>query len=129
LVRDAKVVAAADPERAARLLELAEGDVEAITGPSVTKAATGGDPLSIDLLAEVGRWVGEGAAAVAALLDPALIVIGGGVASAGDLILQPVRAAFVDQLSGRGYRPEARIELAAMGNDAGIVGAADLARL
>lgn len=129
LVREAKAVATTDPKWAARLLEAAGGDVHAITGPSVTKAARAGDPLAIELLAEVGRWVGEGSATVAALLDPALVVVGGGVAAAGDLLLQPARAAFSEHLSARGYRPEARIEMAAMGNDAGIVGAADLARL
>ena len=95
----------------------------------VTKAAQEGDPLAIDLLAELGRWIGEGSASVAALLDPALIVIGGGVGAAGDLLLGPARKAFGEQLSARGHRPEAAIVLAAMGNDAGIVGAADLARI
>lgn len=128
LVREARAVATSDPERAARLLEAAGGDPDAITGPSVTKAARAGDPLAIELLAEVGRWVGEGSATVAALLDPALVVVGGGVAAAGDLLLLPARAAFSEHLSARGYRPEARIEMASMGNDAGIVGAADLAR-
>jgi glucokinase len=66
---------------------------------------------------------------VAALLDPALVVVGGGVGAAGDLLLGPARQAFADQLSARGYRPEAEIMLASMGNEAGIVGAADLARL
>ena len=129
LVREAKAVATTDPKWAARLLEAAGGDAHAITGPSVTKAARAGDPLAIELLAEVGRWVGEGSATVAALLDPALVVVGGGVAAAGDLLLLPARAAFSEHLSARGYRPEARIEMASMGNDAGIVGAADLARL
>jgi len=129
LVRDARSIAGADPQRAARLLELAGGDGAAITGPSITAAALEGDPLSVELLAEVGRWVGEGSATVAALLDPALVVIGGGVAAAGELLLGPARAAFATHLSARGYRPEARIELASMGNDAGIVGAADLARI
>lgn len=129
LVREARAVAWAEPDRATRLLEMADGQADLITGPSVTAAAVEGDPLSVELLAEVGRWVGEGAASVAALLDPALVVLGGGVASAGGLLLEPARAGFREQLSARGYRPEARIELAAMGNDAGIVGAADLARL
>src|SRR6478609_8498869 len=80
------------------------------------------------LLAILGRWIGEGAASVTALLDPELIVIGGGVGAAGDLLLQPIRKAFADQLSARGHRPEAQIELAEQGNEAGIVGAADLAR-
>ncbi|WP_199424238.1 ROK family glucokinase [Actinotalea solisilvae] len=129
LVREARAAAAAHPSRATRLVELADGRPDKVSGPSVTQAAKEGDPLSIELLAELGRWIGEGSASVAALLDPALVVIGGGVGAAGDLLLEPARAAYLSQLSGRGFRPEARIELAAMGNDAGIVGAADLARL
>lgn len=129
LVRDARAAVAAEPGRGVRLLELAGGDAAAVTGPSVTVAAKEGDPLAIELLAELGRWIGEGSASVAALLDPALVVIGGGVGAAGDLLLGPARAAYLGQLSGRGFRPEARIELASLGNDAGIVGAADLARL
>jgi glucokinase len=117
------------PDRGTRLLELAGGDAESLVGPHITIAAQEGDPLAIELLADLGRWIGEGSASVAALLDPALIVIGGGVGAAGDLLLGPARRGFIDQLPALGYRPEARIELAAMGNDAGIVGAADLARL
>jgi glucokinase len=129
LVRDAQSALVAYPDRGARLLELADGSPEKLTGPHITDAAKEGDPLAVELLAELGRWIGEGSASVAALVDPALIVIGGGVGAAGDLLLAPARRGFADQLSARGYRPEARIELAAMGNDAGIVGAADLARL
>lgn len=128
LVREARAVAATDPSRASAILALADGDADRIKGPYVTKAAIAGDPLAIELLAEVGRWVGEGSATVAALLDPEMVVVGGGVAAAGDLLLGPAREAFGTHLSARGYRPEARIELAAMGNEAGIVGAADLAR-
>ena len=129
LVREARAVAATDPARAAAILAFADGDADRIKGPYVTKAAIAGDPLAIELLADVGRWVGEGSATVAALLDPEIVVVGGGVAAAGDLLLLPAREAFGTHLSARGYRPEARIELAAMGNEAGIVGAADLARL
>ncbi|MFI2751895.1 ROK family glucokinase [Cellulomonas sp. P22] len=129
LVRDAQSALITQPERAARLLELVGGDVDQLTGPDVTQAAQEGDVLAIELLANLGRWIGEGSASVAALIDPELIVIGGGVGAAGDLLLAPVRNAFAEQLSARGYRPEARIELAAMGNDAGIVGAADLSRV
>ena len=62
-----------------------------------------------------------------AILDPELIVIGGGVADAGDLLLDPTRAAFRRQLTGRGHRPEAEFALASLGNDAGMIGAAALA--
>ncbi len=129
LVRDAQAAAVTQPARAAGLLELAGGDADAITGPLVTRAAQAGDELAVELLGEVGRWVGEGAASVAALLDPELFVIGGGVSAAGDLVLAPARKAFAEQLSGRGHRPEASIVVADMGNDAGMVGAADLARV
>ena len=129
LVRDARAAAIARPKDAVRLLDLADGVAESITGPLVTSAAMAGDPLSIELLAELGRWIGEGAASVAALLDPELIVIGGGVGAAGDLLLAPARRAYGESLPARGHRPEARIELAALGNEAGIVGAADLARV
>ncbi|NKY11068.1 ROK family glucokinase [Cellulomonas hominis] len=128
LVRDAQAALITQPERSTRLLELAGGDADELTGPQVTQAAQEGDPLAVELLAELGRWIGEGSASVAALLDPAIVVIGGGVSAAGDLLLAPARNAFLDQLSARGHRPEATFALASMGNDAGIVGAADLAR-
>lgn len=128
LGREARAVAVADPARAANLIALADGDPAAIKGPLVTKAAMVGDELAVELLADLGRWVGEGCASLAAVLDPELFVLGGGVAAAGDLVLEPAREAFLAHLSARGFHPEARIELAAMGNEAGIVGAADLAR-
>ncbi|QAY71310.1 ROK family glucokinase [Xylanimonas protaetiae] len=128
LVRDAKAAVVALPHKAGRLLELAGGDRRRLKGPHVTQAAQEGDELAVELVAKLGRWIGEGAASVAALLDPELIVVGGGVAAAGDLLLEPAREGFVSQLSALGHRPVARIELAEQGNEAGIVGAADLAR-
>lgn len=128
LERDARHAAIAHPRRAARLVELAGGDAEAISGPDVTRAAQEGDELAVELLATLGRWIGEGAASVAAVLDPELFVIGGGVGAAGDLLLLPLRKAYTAELSALGHRPEAQIELAQHGNEAGIVGAADLAR-
>ncbi|SKC72957.1 ROK family glucokinase [Krasilnikoviella flava] len=128
LVRDARQAAIAQPERAGRLIELAGGDVAGLEGPHVTQAAQEGDDLAVELLATLGRWIGEGSASVAALLDPELIVIGGGVGAAGDLLLLPVRKAYEAQLSALGHRPVAQIELAEHGNEAGIIGAADLAR-
>ncbi|MFI6425204.1 ROK family glucokinase [Promicromonospora sp. NPDC050880] len=128
LERDAQHAAVARVDQAARLLELSGGDPAKIRGKMVTEAAQEGDPLAVELLATLGRWIGEGSASVAALLDPELIVIGGGVGAAGDLLLGPVRRGFEAQLSAMGHRPVAQIELAEHGNEAGIVGAADLAR-
>jgi glucokinase len=129
LVREARALASSRSVFAARLLELSDGDPEAITGPMVTGAARDGDEPSRELLADLGRWLGEGLASFAALLDPAVFVIGGGVSEAGDLLLTPTAAAFHRNLTGRGHRPEPEIRVATLGNDAGIVDAADLARV
>ena len=128
LVREARVAASANPQAASRLLGLAGGDPMMITGPMVTKAAEEGDELALSLLAELGRWLGEALASLTALLDPAVFVIGGGVSAAGALLLGPAREAYSDNVTGKGYRPEAEIRVATLGNDAGIVGAADLSR-
>ncbi len=129
LVREARREAMESPERATTILEKAGGKVSSIIGPHVTEAAMGGDPLAVSLLAELGRWLGEGCASLAAVLDPEIYVIGGGVIAAGDLVLDAARDSYVRALPAAGYRPVAPIVAADMGNDAGIVGAAALARL
>lgn len=129
LTRAARMALITDEDRAGRLRELAEADGTKVKGQHVTQAAGEGDPLARELVEELGRWLGAGMADLAAVLDPELFVVGGGVAETGDLVLEAARASFRAQLSARGYRPEARIELASLGNEAGIVGAADLARL
>lgn len=128
LVADAREAAEADPEAATALLERAGGVAAGIEGPMVTELAEAGDAFALARLADLGRWVGEGIASLVAVLDPRLIVIGGGLSAAGDVLLDPVRAAFGAQLSGRGHRPEAEIRPAMLGNGAGLLGAADLAR-
>ena len=104
------------------------GDVDEITGASVTAAAVHGEPTATELLGDVGQWLGQGIANLAAALDPDLFVIGGGVSAAGNLLLGPAQQAFHRTLTGRGYRPEAGLVLAHFRNDAGLIGAADLAR-
>src|SRR5665647_1116852 len=127
LVREARELIDSGTPRAARLSELCAGDPAALSGPDVTRAAVEGDPAAVELLADLGTWIGEGVASVAAILDPALIVLGGGVSEAGALLIDPALAAYRRQLTGRGHRPEARFALASLGNDAGMIGAADLA--
>jgi glucokinase len=128
LVRAAKEISTERPADAGRLLELVEGHAEAITGPIVTKAAQEGDQAAIDCFVEVGRWLGQGMADLAAVLDPGRFVIGGGVAEAGELLLKPARETYAAVLTGRGYRPLADIVPATLGAEAGLIGAADLAR-
>jgi glucokinase len=128
LVREARELAASGSPVAQNLLDRVGGDPGRITGPSITEAAKDGDPVAVELFEEVGRWLGVGLANIAAAFDPGTFVVGGGVSQAGELFLGPARDTFRRTLTGRGFRPEAQILRAALGNDAGMVGAADLAR-
>jgi len=128
LVAEAREFATRTPKGAMRLLQLGGGHAAGISGPEITQAASEGDPAALRCFQIVGGWLGQGLADLAAILDPACFVIGGGVSEAGDLLLDPARAAFERALTGRGYRPFAEIKVAQLGEDAGIVGAADLAR-
>jgi glucokinase len=87
-----------------------------------------GDPQALEALNTLGTWLGVAAASLSAVLDPQLFVIGGGVSVAGDLLLKPMRHAYLENLSARGFHPEPEFRTAVLVNDAGVVGAADLAR-
>ena len=128
LVAEAREFAARSPGGAVRLLQLGGGTPEGITGPAITQAAREGDPAALRCFDIIGSWLGQGLADLAAILDPGCFVIGGGVSEAGELLLRPARAAFQASLPGAAYRPLAEIRLAELGPDAGLVGAADLAR-
>jgi glucokinase len=128
LARDARELADVSPVGAHRLMTLADGDLNQLTGPLVTEAAREGDPAAVEIYTAMGRWLGRGLANLAAVIDPTVFVIGGGVSEAGDLLLGPARQAFRESLTGRGFRPAADILLAELGPQAGLVGAADLAR-
>jgi glucokinase len=128
LVREARSLVLANSPLASDLLDRVEGRPGNLTGPLITEAARDGDLTACELLAEVGNWLGVGIANLAAAFDPGMFVVGGGVSAAGDLLLASARETFKRQLTGRGYRPEARIVAAQLGNEAGLIGAADLAR-
>ena len=119
---------AAEAGHADDLLKRAGGAVDSINGPLVTAAAREGDSVAVGLLGELGRWLGEGIASLTAVLDPATVAIGGGVSEADELLLEPAREGFLSQLTGRGHRPELVIRKATLGDRAGLIGAADLAR-
>lgn len=129
LRREARTLADTGSPLALPLLERVGDDPTAIRGHHVTSAALAGDPACDEILHGVGVWLGRGLAGLAAILDPERFVVGGGVSEAGDLLLAPARAAFARHLTGRGFRPLAEIVPARLGNDAGLIGAADLSRL
>lgn len=117
---------AAQAGRAPTLVALAGGDPEAVRGEHVTAAATAGDPGSREVLAELAWWLALGLANLANALDPEVMVIGGGLVAAGEVLFVPLREAF-GQLVEAGSQRDVRIVPAALGPSAGAVGAALLA--
>jgi glucokinase len=97
-------------------------------GEHVARAATDGDPAAQEIVTEVGTWLGQGIADLAAVLDPDVVVVGGGVSVLGELLLAPARTQLDRALPGRGYRPGPRVVAAELGPQAGLIGAADLVR-
>jgi glucokinase len=109
------------------LVEISGGDSARMTGEMVTEAALAGDATARGIIVEVGHRLGEGIAGLVNIVDPEVVVIGGGAVAAGDLLLDSVRAAFLEAVEASDRRPEVPIVAAALGNDAGGVGAALLA--
>jgi glucokinase len=99
-----------------------------LVGADLTGAALAGDPVARNAFTEVGRWLGAGLANVVAALDPALVVIGGGLSAAHDLLLGPARQELAAVLVGAGHRELPPVVPAELGPEAGVIGAADLAR-
>lgn len=128
MVRFARQGAVQDPDRATLLLELAGGQAEAITGPMVTAAAHQGDTVAMEAFATIGHWLGVAMADLAQIIDPQVLVMGGGVIDSGELLMGPTERAYREELQQRGRLPVAELKAAEMGNSAGVVGAADLAR-
>jgi glucokinase len=101
----------------------------ALDGAIVGRLILEDDPGALAALRQLGSALGTTVASLSAVLDPQLFVFGGGVADAGERLLEPIRAAYLDHLPARGYHPEPVFAVAELGNDAGVVGAADLARI
>jgi len=128
LVREAQDRIDSELPGALPLADLIGGDRDLLTGPMITERATAGDPLCRELLSDVGRWLGEGIASLAAVLDPPVVVVGGGVSAAGSLLLEPAQDALIRRLPAATHRSNPQLRLAELGNEAGMIGAADLAR-
>ena len=115
---------AADPSSA---LARAEAAGRPVTGALVTELAHDGDPAAQSAVEAVGRRLGVGLASIANALDPEVIVIGGGVIAAGEMLLGPAR----EELARRALPPIAervRVVPSRFGAESGMLGAALLAR-
>jgi glucokinase len=128
LMRQTKVAIAKDPDNARDLLARCDGTIDGLAGSHITDAARDGDKFAIGLLQQSGDWLGAGIATLAMLFDPSIVVIGGGVIDAGELLLEPARKAMMREMPFVGKHPVPEIVAAKLGNEAGLVGAADLAR-
>lgn len=117
-----------DPDSAKALLARGDGTIDGIKGNHITDAAREGDPIAVGAFNTTGDWLGAGIASLCVILDPACVVIGGGVVEAGELLMSPTRAAITKYMPFDGKHPAPKVLVAELGNDAGLVGVADLAR-
>ena len=122
IARQGARVAEAEPESA---LGRAGAAGREITGPLVTELAGEGDPAAVAVLARTGSRLGAGLAGLANVFSPEVIVIGGGAAAAGDLLLDPAR----HELERRALGPNKHVRVvpAHFGDEAGMLGAALMA--
>lgn len=119
---------AAHGGRLPSVVHLAGDDPDAVRGEHVTAAAAAGDGEAQAVLDELGWWIALGLSNLALVLDPEIIVVGGGLFEALSLVLDTVRREFFVMLEGAERRPEIPIVPAALGEGAGAVGAALVAR-
>jgi glucokinase len=122
LSREGTAAAGTHPDSALGQALAREGEV---TGKTVTEAALAGDEAALEVMTLTGTRLGVGLASLANIFNPDVIVIGGGVIAAGDLLLEPAR----DELAKRALPPmnETPVKVAEMGGDAGMIGAAQMA--
>ena len=129
LMRHAREAIDASPFLARNLLERGDGTIEGLKGQHITEAARDGDPVAIAAFNTMANYLGAGIASLCAVIDPSCIVLGGGVIDAGELFLTPTREAALRLIPFSGKHPYPEIVPAELGNNAGLVGVADLSRI
>ena len=120
LAREAAIVVTS--RRETSMAAATGGDPQKMTAEIVAKAAKEGDPAALELMDREGKLLGAGIVSCIHVFNPQLVVLGGGVSNAGDLLLKPVRAT-VEARVMRGFRGTYSIVPAALGNDSGALGA------
>jgi glucokinase len=117
---------AAEAGRLQMALRLAGGDLQAVRGEHVAKAAQEGDEQALELLRTFAWWVALGVANLVTLLDPSVVVIGGGLIEIGSPLMDPVREHYRELVMAYEQRPDVEIRAAQLGERAGAIGAAML---
>lgn len=108
------------------LLERVDGDLARISAEAVSRACEEGDALAIRVMEESGRYLGIGVANLVNLLNPTAILFGGGVAAAGDFLLDPIKKE-LNRRALLSMREKVSLRICTLGNDAGFMGAARVA--
>ena len=129
LLRHAREAIVANPDRSRNILGRGDGSIEGVKGSAITEAARDGDELALSVFEKTGDYIGAGIASLAVILDPEAVVIGGGVIDAGEILLNPIRTSMDKYMPFAGKHPHPQIIGAQLGNEAGLVGVADLARI
>ena len=129
LLRHAREAISASPDIARNLLARGDGTLEGLKGEHITDAAREGDPVALAAFNKQADWLGLACASYSLIIDPEAIIIGGGVADAGELFLAPVREAMRKYMPFAESHASPKIIAAKFGNDAGLIGAADLVRV
>jgi len=129
LMRHAREAISASPDLARNLLARGDGTLEGLKGHHITEAARDEDPVALAAFNTMANYLGAGIASLCAVIDPSCIVLGGGVIDAGEIFLGPTREAALRLIPFTGKHPYPDIVPAELGNNAGLVGVADLSRI
>ena len=129
LMRHAREAINASPDLARNLLARGDVTLEGLKGHHITEAARDEDPVALAAFNTMASYLGAGIASLCAVIDPSCIVLGGGVIDAGEIFLAPTRKAALSLIPFSGKHPYPEIVPAELGNNAGLVGVADLSRI
>ena len=129
LMRHAREAISASPDLARNLLARGDGTLEGLKGHHITEAARDEDPVALAAFNTMASYLGAGIASLCTVIDPSCIVLGGGVIDAGEIFLAPTRKAALSLIPFSGKHPYPEIVPAELGNNAGLVGVADLSRI
>jgi predicted NBD/HSP70 family sugar kinase len=106
-----------------RVADQVNGDFTKIAAPDVLQGARSGDGVSISVVRDTAKYIGMAVANLATLFDPEIVVLGGIIASSGDLMLEAIRTETSRRLMPQ-LEKQVRVELSTLGDDAIAIGAA-----
>ncbi len=123
LIRDTKEAMQAHPETS--MWQIVNGNIDAVDGKTAFVAAKAGDEVALKVVEQYREYIAIGLADMVNIFQPEVLCVGGAISKEGEYLLAPIRE-YVDRESYTHYCARTQIRIAALGNDAGIIGAAML---